>query len=217
LDVKKLGKKHIEKRFPSFAEELKKMNLNPDKKLIPITPSAHYCIGGIKSGINAETNLSNIFAAGEASASGLHGANRLACNSLLEAIVMGRIAGEKAVKSAVKQKIIKTKTSRKNRIKKTKKPDLNYLRELAELKKKMWERASIIKSKKHLVNAKEFIARKEKQFEFIESIDAVNYFSSLQLSFLLTSFALKRKESRGVHQRIDYPTTMNKWLIHQET
>ncbi|MFH1588586.1 MAG: FAD-binding protein [Candidatus Diapherotrites archaeon] len=221
LDATKLGKKHIKERFPSFAEELKKLKINPDKKLIPITPSAHYCIGGIKTGINAETNALNVFAAGEASASGLHGANRLACNSLLEAIVMGRIAGENAAKQALKEKTGKIKyrnEKTKNKINNSKIKNFksDYSNELTALRKKMWERASIIKSKKHLLNARDFISRKEKEFEFAESINAVNYFSALQLSNLIVSSALKRKESRGVHQRIDYPAARKKWLIHQE-
>ncbi|MBN2127092.1 MAG: FAD-binding protein [Candidatus Diapherotrites archaeon] len=211
MDVRKLKKDFLMKRFPSFYEELLKNKLNPEKDLIPITPSAHYCVGGIKTDLNAKSSLSNVFSAGESSCSGLHGANRLACNSLLEAIVMGKVAGENASIASGKNCFSSIKCSKK--IFKSKKSEKNHL---TDLRKKMWCRASIMKSKKHLLNAKKFIELKAKEFEFTSEINSINYFSALQLSNLIVSSALKRKESRGVHQRIDYPYTRTKWLKHQE-
>ncbi len=210
MDIKTMSQKHLSKRFPSLFRELKKQKINSKKDLIPITPSAHYCIGGIKTNLDARTNYSNVFSAGEANSNGFHGANRLACNSLLETIVMGKIAGVNASIQAKKNKFhsIKLKTKKTTQVKQK--------NNLTELRKKMWNYTSILKSKKHLLTMKKLIQRKAKQFNLNQSINSINYFNALQLSLLITSFALKRKESRGVHQRIDWKKPRKKWLTHQE-
>jgi len=205
-----MKKTYLKKRFPALFEELMKQKINPEKNLIPITSSAHYCIGGIKTDLNSRTNYSNVFSAGESACTRFHGANRLACNSLLETIVMGKIAGEKASVNALKQKFSSVKCIKKKFKLIKQENDLN------ELRKKMWCRAGVMKSKKHLLNAKTFIERKSKEFEFNPEINSINYFSALQLSNLVVSFALKRKESRGVHQRLDWHNSRKNWLKHQE-
>jgi len=92
LDLRHIDSKILKKKYPTIYRELIKNNLDPRKKLLPITPAAHYLCGGIKTDINAETSIKNLFAVGECACTGLHGSNRLASNSLLEAAVMARQA-----------------------------------------------------------------------------------------------------------------------------
>jgi L-aspartate oxidase len=212
LNAKKIGLKRIQKRFPALYEELVKQKINSDKELIPITASAHYCIGGIKTNLNAQTNYSNVFSAGESACTEFHGANRLACNSLLETIVMGKIAGKQSLLNAKKQVFSHSKPKKSFNSKKT----ISLKKEMLELRKKMWLHAGIMKSKKHLLHTKKFIELNAKKLEFNSNIDLINYFNALQLSNLIVSFALKRKESRGVHQRVDWHNSRKKWLKHQK-
>lgn len=92
LDLRHIPIKNIKTKYPTIHKELTKHNLNPAKNLIPISPAAHYLCGGIHTNLKAQTNIKNLYAVGESTHTGLHGANRLASNSLLEAIVMAKQA-----------------------------------------------------------------------------------------------------------------------------
>lgn len=94
LDISRRGKKFIKKRFPNIYHELKRRGFNLVKEKIPITPAAHYSCGGIKVDSYGRTNIANLFAFGEVACTGVHGANRLASNSLLEAVVFPRRLGQ---------------------------------------------------------------------------------------------------------------------------
>lgn len=94
LDIRHRGEKFIKKRFPNIYHELKRRGFNLVKEKIPITPAAHYSCGGIKVDSYGRTNIANLFAFGEVACTGVHGANRLASNSLLEAVVFPRRLGQ---------------------------------------------------------------------------------------------------------------------------
>jgi len=93
LDVRHLDKEHFAKRFPTISELCESFDIDVSRDLIPVRPSAHYMIGGIKTDASARTSIENLYACGEAASTGLHGANRLGSNSLLEGLVFGKIAG----------------------------------------------------------------------------------------------------------------------------
>jgi L-aspartate oxidase len=96
LDIRHFDKAHFQKRFPLISELCESFDINISKDLIPVRPSAHYMIGGVKTDENAATNIGRLFACGEVASTGLHGANRLGSNSLLEGLVFGKLAGQSA-------------------------------------------------------------------------------------------------------------------------
>ncbi|MFH1664415.1 MAG: FAD-binding protein [archaeon] len=181
------GIKNLKERFPSIYSKTKELGLKIESDLIEVEPAAHYSIGGIKADLNTRTNLRNVFAAGECSCNGVHGANRLASNSLLEAIVFGAIAGENALKeknNRTASKKIKTKEYSDEK----KEFDLNYLKEL------MWKYAGIRRKKDRMEKA----------------LNEINKMPENNLALLagkIIESALKRKESRGCHFRTDFPET----------
>ena len=100
LDIRHFDKEHFKKRFPLISELCESFDIDVSKDLIPVRPSAHYMIGGVKTDTKAKTSIKNLYACGEVSSSGLHGANRLGTNSLLEGLVFGKIAGYEAARVA---------------------------------------------------------------------------------------------------------------------
>ncbi len=97
LDIRHFDKAHFQKRFPLISELCESFDIDVSQDLIPVRPSAHYMIGGVKTDAVAATNIARLFACGEVASTGLHGANRLGSNSLLEGLVFGKIAGQSAI------------------------------------------------------------------------------------------------------------------------
>lgn len=98
LDCRHISKKEMAKHFPTILSRCISLNIDPSKKMIPVVPSAHYCCGGIVTDLNGRTTVANLYACGECAETGLHGANRLASNSLLEALVFAHRCSSDSVK-----------------------------------------------------------------------------------------------------------------------
>jgi len=92
--VRHLDKERFARRFPLISDLCESFDIDVSRDLIPVRPSAHYMIGGVKTDLSGRTSVENLFACGEAASTALHGANRLGSNSLLEGLVFGRIAGQ---------------------------------------------------------------------------------------------------------------------------
>src|SRR4030065_6771 len=113
LDVRPFDREFFARRFPLISELLESFDIDTTKDLIPVRPSAHYMVGGVKTDSAAATSIENLYACGEVASTGLHGANRLGSNSLLEGLVFGKIAGqavsqcEKASDANLKRTLIK--------------------------------------------------------------------------------------------------------------
>jgi L-aspartate oxidase len=105
LDCRHLDRNEFENHFPNILEHCNKIGIDISKEMIPVVPAAHYICGGIKVDTSARTSITNLYAAGECSCTGLHGANRLASNSLLEALVYSHRAAIEAVKTVAKTEI----------------------------------------------------------------------------------------------------------------
>ncbi|MBM4054531.1 MAG: L-aspartate oxidase [Planctomycetes bacterium] len=209
LDVRHIPKKRLYTRFPKIKEICESFGIDISKDLIPVRPSAHYMIGGIKVNRFSMTTVKQLYACGEVACTGMHGANRLGSNSLLEGLVMGNIAGIEACKSAqgVKRKLAPFSIHETSGGSKTSWLDLEDIGN--SLKSLMWRNVGIERDEKRLLQAEEMI---DMWCKYVMDKEFSNPFgwelqNMLLVASLIVSSANKRKESRGVHHRTDYPQT----------
>ena len=205
LDIRHFDKQHFSKRFPVISELCESFDIDISKDLIPVRPSAHYMVGGVKTDSGAKTSIENLYACGEVSSTGLHGANRLGSNSLLEGLVFGRIAGQTPVSptSRSSQPVIKYEIphSKLGRL------DASDVRN--SLRAIMWRSVGINRKSPELKQAVDMIKLwqryvMDKQFDNPQGWELQNM---LTVCLLIAQSALARNESRGVHSRNDYPDT----------
>lgn len=208
LDLRHKKSAEIKKRFPQIYEKLRSLGLDTAKNLIPITPAAHYMCGGIKVNLKGETGIKNLYAFGEVAGTGVHGANRLASNSLLEALVFSdRILGNGCHGEPVEPRQPRFKTYKYKALSKSQAKGLKDLVQI--LKKTMWQNVGIVRSKKSLTQAKkDILALQKKLAKFDGSNDPSNWEvieanNMVKTAELITSAALKRRESLGCHYRRD--------------
>ncbi|NPA58630.1 MAG: L-aspartate oxidase [Aquificae bacterium] len=212
LDVSPLKKKGIslEERFPTVYGLLKQFGLEKNS-LIPVSPAAHYSIGGIKATANGKTSVEGIFAVGENACTGIHGANRLASNSLLECITFGYKTAYSVFTYNMYANIkkVKIKSERKSGSLLTKEDRYRYL---MEMKKIMWKEAGLERSQQGLNRALEKVKEIQQKLS--------RYGNSrylLDLTYLAEGIILsarERKESRGTHYRSDFPEEKNDYKKH---
>ena len=210
LDVRHFDREHFTKRFPTINELCKSFGIDISLDLIPVRPSAHYMIGGVKTDAKAVTNIKNLYACGEVAATGLHGANRLGSNSLLEGLVFGKIAGQSASRhtkeadaSDIKHRRIKHQIPHSDRTLLNTSDVRNSLRAL------MWRNVGIIRKAQLLMETQEIIKFwqryvMDKTFDQPQDWECQNM---LTVVLLMAQAAQMRKESRGVHYRSDFPKT----------
>jgi L-aspartate oxidase len=211
LDVRHFDKKYFAKRFPLINELCESFNIDISRNLIPVRPSAHYMIGGVKTDTKAATSIKNLYACGESASTGLHGANRLGSNSLLEGLVFGKIAGQNASQSTkapmthTRHPLIKYKIPYSDRTRLDTADVRNSLRAL------MWRNVGIIRRTRPLKEAEEIIRFwqryvMDKVFDSPAGWECQNM---LTVSLLMARATQMRAESRGVHFRSDLPETDN--------
>jgi L-aspartate oxidase len=197
-------KTNIINRFPTIYKHCLKRHIDITKDLIPISPAAHYLMGGIQTDENGQSSVENLYAIGECACTGVHGANRLASNSLLEGLVFGNRAGKHA--ATKNQKVNCDKNSRPINI------DINNT-DLAyqintQLKHTMWTNAGINRNQTNLEQGLKKINSliNQSQQNQKNNIIDLNLFQSdhmLNLASLIIKSALKRKKSLGAHHRTD--------------
>ena len=211
LSLKHLDAKKIKKRFYNIYLHLREMGFDLTKDLLPVAPAAHYMVGGIRTNLDAETNIKGLFICGEAASTGVMGANRLASNSLLECLVFGKRASEKAAKlSWPEEDIINTEPVRIN--KKTEELYLSLQNQTASI---MSRNLGIVRNKKAISLAlKKFteIATKYKNFKNDYNLLKIN--NSATICRLIAEAALTREESRGGHIRSDFPLENGNFEVH---
>ncbi|MCB0386784.1 MAG: FAD-binding protein, partial [Bdellovibrionales bacterium] len=149
LDIRHKSEKYLRTRFPQIYQQLKKLKINPAKELIPITPAAHYSCGGIKVDLQGRTSIKNLFAFGEVACTGVHGANRLASNSLLEALVFSNQIAENLKKSTPSKTPLLPKIKL---ILKTSPQTRQVLRLKDQIQKIMWQHGGILRDIKQIKN-----------------------------------------------------------------
>ncbi len=197
----------VRARFPGIAELLRQFDLDLAKDWIPVRPGAHYMIGGLTVALEGRTTLPGLWAAGEVTSSGLHGANRLASNSLLESLVYGAHAGEGA--AAVARQIpddFRGLPLENDRLEVTDEAlDLADIRN--SLKSQMWRSVGIRRDRAGMNQAQENVERwcryvLGRQFQ---SPDGWQLQNLLTVARIMIAAALQREETRGVHLRADFP------------
>ena len=206
--------KGFAERFPSIHNALRRFDLDPATNLIPVHPAAHYTIGGIRTDRQGQTNLKGLYAVGEASCTGLHGANRLASNSLLEGLVFGKKAGENAAHACSGEPLAP------GRIVSDIRPSVHGELDLADvrssLRSAMWRNVGIERTGAKLRDAIEmfdFWGRYslDKIFDDPHGWETQNM---LLVGALMARSALWREESRGCHARDDYPDSVEAFRVH---
>ena len=199
-----LDRVKIKSRFSNIFNEIKRFGIDMTKELVPVAPAAHFMIGGIKTGLNGETNIKRLYAVGEVASSGVHGANRLASNSLLECLVFAKRAVDNSLNyEAITSFSNDNELSAPFKIDEEKQKDFLHAKNLiAQL---LWNNVGIIRTKEKLEAALAELEKVSSQFTLINNEYYLDRISSLlQFSKLITSAALIREESRGSHQRKDF-------------
>ena len=205
LKLNHLDEKKIINRFSNICKEVKKFGLDLANDLIPVSPAAHYMVGGVKSDYNSATNINRLFVCGEVSSTGVHGANRLASNSLLECLVFGKRAVD-SVNNLSPNDVIKSEDISENKIdikSENEKLLIDVKTKLAEV---MNENAGIVRSKKSLYKAlRKFGDIKQKNNLDEKENYCIKLSSLLKLCELMVKSALTREDSIGGHYREDFP------------
>ena len=201
LSLKHLNPELIKKRFTTIYNTLLKYNINITTDLLPISPAAHYTVGGIQTDLNGETNIKGLFACGEVASTGVMGANRLASNSLLECLVYGKRAAEKATQ----EKSISSVLPEINIMHVDSKNENHFLEIKNQIASMMSKKAGIVRSGEKLSEAiEELNAIREQLPEKISEYNLLKIKHITDICTLICESAFIRTESRGGHIREDF-------------
>ena len=214
LDIRHLDETTLRRRFPNIFAKCLEAGINMAHDLIPVVPAAHFVCGGIKTDVNGASSIQGLYAVGESACTGLHGANRLASNSLLEALVVSRFAA-----ADINARFEEFRQARPNTD-----AALNWMTGNAtdsdeqvviahnwdEIRRFMWDYVGIYRTNKRLERAKNRIKLIRKEIEkyywdFLVTADLVELRNIATVAELIIDSSLKRHESRGLHYNADYP------------
>ncbi len=207
LDMTHLKEDHIKARFPRIYETCLKYNVDITIDQVPVRPAAHYLMGGVRTDLLGHSSLPGLYAAGEAACTGVHGANRLASNSLLEGLVFGARAGQTMRKElrAPASKAAGSKTSLTETEAAVSAKDKDAEQLIQEIQQLMWTKAGIVRSGQTLREAIEQLQGAAERIPPRTSRRACETGNIHAAALLIARSALAREESRGAHYRIDYP------------
>ncbi|MGD0886443.1 MAG: L-aspartate oxidase [Thermodesulfovibrionales bacterium] len=217
LDLTHLKKDFVRVRFPRINATCKIYHIDIAEDLIPVSPAAHYMMGGVRTDLNGATNICRLFAAGEVACTGVHGANRLASNSLLEGLVFGARAGIAASHLARQSlDISKMISSPGRRAAADDAPNGCGIKEMrASLRSLMWGKVGIMRSLESLSSAR------EKLSSWLPCVDDISLQRQEQelrnmatVAHLITDAAIERRGSIGAHYRSDFPGLGENWSRH---
>jgi len=200
-------------RFPHIYRFCLNHGLDITKGLIPVAPAAHYMMGGIKTNSWGETNIAGLFATGETACTRVHGANRLASNSLLEAIVFSKRVIEKTRKG-VKPPIASKSSEIHHTLNQRQLPQAVPAPNLSALQQLHWDKVGIIRNKESLTEAADILAAWQKSLPQPTDRPSHELNNLVLTGRLVTEAALLREESRGAHFRSDFPQTSPQWQRH---
>lgn len=207
LDMTALDGDFLRHRFPKIDETCRAFGLDIAKDMLPVSPASHYCMGGVRTDLWGRTTLPGLYAAGEVTCTGVHGANRLASNSLLEGLVFGARAGEAAAKDSGQLSVVSGRQQATGR------SQGNGLASFStavrkRVKRVMWERVGILRDRESLRRA---IAEFDQIAKANLTTASRNF---VTLAGLVAAAALWREESRGGHFRTDFPEQEESFRLH---
>lgn len=210
LDMTHLGREKIQSRFPNIYKKCRSFGLDPSSAPLPVVPAAHYMCGGVVTDLCGRTDIKGLFACGEAAWTGVHGANRLASNSLLEALVFSSRAGEYVVKEINKWPSVPSLPSWETRGARKAGETVAIVHTWDTVRRVMWDYVGIVRAKERLQTARMRLDVLRDEIEgyyvaFLLDPDLVELRNIAQLGELIVACALSRKESRGLHYLLEYP------------
>ena len=208
ISMAHLQPERIRERFPNLCKMLAQYRLDPTKDPIPVRPACHYMMGGVRTDLDARSDIQRLLAAGEVACVGVHGANRLASNSLLDGLVFGHAAGLTALKIAADpQPVFPGKALRPVALKESLPLDLEDVR--SSLKSMVSRAAGILRDGESLASSLQMLDFWQKYVyaEEFTSVAGLELQNMLACAQLIMRSALIREESRGAHQRKDFPRT----------
>ncbi len=212
LDISHLPAPEVEQRFPTISRTCKTYGVDVTCDLIPVAPAAHYMMGGVKTGLDGQTCIKGLYACGEVASAGIHGANRLASNSLLDGLVFGgRIA--RAVMALKDRETFNRPAFACRDLRDDDSTDYQALK--SELQQIMQEYVGPLRSAEGLAKALAFFDR----WQFLRHYqttgpDALEVRNMLEVGHLIAEAAMCRTESRGAHFRTDFPERRERWEKH---